>query len=196
MIGGFKINKYYNCGSTLVKSGIGPNDGKCIQENQLIEFNIESKENKLKQLSYLSSNKDNIIRVIEGPQINFFSKETINNFFNKTFKISKSADRMGIRLEGNKIVSKNTSNIPSEGIIKGSVQVPGDGNPIVLMVDHPTIGGYPKIATVILNDIAKLSNQSFGKEVCFKKVSIEMAEKLYNENTRYLDKMFQSINLL
>jgi allophanate hydrolase subunit 2 len=64
------------------------------------------------------------------------------------------------------------------------------------MVDHPTIGGYPKIATVILNDIAKLSNQSFGKEVCFKKVSIEMAEKLYNENTRYLDKMFQSINLL
>jgi len=157
---------------------------------------MESKKNKLKQLSYLSNNKDNIIRAIEGPQINFFSKETINNFFNKTFKISKSADRMGVRLEGNKIVSKNTSNIPSEGIIKGSVQIPGDGNPIVLMVDHPTIGGYPKIATVILNDIAKLSHQSFGKEICFEKVSIETAENLYNANKKYLDKMFQSIKLL
>ena len=196
VIGGFKINKYNRCGSTLVGSGIGPNNGKRIQENQLIEFNMESKKNKLKQLSYLSNNKDNIIRAIEGPQINFFSKETINNFFNKTFKISKSADRMGVRLEGNKIVSKNTSNIPSEGIIKGSVQIPGDGNPIVLMVDHPTIGGYPKIATVILNDIAKLSHQSFGKEICFEKVSIETAENLYNANKKYLNKMFQSIKLL
>jgi len=194
VIGGFKIKKYNRCGSTLVRSGIGPNNGKCIQENQLIEFNMESKKNKFRQLSYLSNNKDNIIRAIEGPQINLFSKETINNFFNKTFKISKSADRMGIRLEGNLIVSKNTSNILSEGIIKGSVQVPGDGNPIILMVDHPTIGGYPKIATVILNDIAKLSHQSFGKEICFKRVSIEMAEKLYNENKKNLDKMFQSIN--
>ena len=89
-----------------------------------------------------------------------------------------------------KIVSKKTLSIASEGIIKGSVQVPGDGNPIVLMVDHPTIGGYPKIATVILNDIAKLSNQSFGKEVCFKKVSIEMAEKLYNEALTSLEKNY------
>ena len=196
VIGGFKINKYNSCGSTLVRAEIGPNNGKCIQENQLIEFNMESKNNKLKQLSYLSNNKDNTIRAIEGPQINFFSKETINNFFNKTFKISKSADRMGIRLEGNQITSKKTSNIASEGIIKGSVQVPGDGNPIVLMVDHPTIGGYPKIATVILNDIAKLSHQSFGKEISFKKVSIETAETLYNENKKYLDKMFQKINYL
>ena len=196
VIGGFKINKYNGCGSTLVRSGIGPNDGKCIQENQLIEFNIESKNNKLKQLSYLSNNKDNIIRAIEGPQINFFSKETINNFFNKTFKISKSADRMGVRLEGNKILSKNNSNTPSEGIVKGSVQVPGDGNPIVLMVDHPTIGGYPKIATVILNDIAKLSHLSVGKEIRFEKVPIETAEKLFSINEKYLDQMFKSIKSL
>ena len=196
VIGGFKLNKYNNCGSTLVRSGIGPNEGKCIQENQLIEFNIESNKKKLKQLSYQSNTKDNAIKVIEGPQINFFSKETINNFFNKAFKISKSADRMGIRLEGNHIKSKKTSNIDSEGIIKGSVQVPGDGNPIVLMVDHPTIGGYPKIATVILNDIAKLSHLSVGKDIYFEKVSIETAEQLYNANEKYLDKMFQSIKLI
>ena len=60
---------------------------------------------------------------------------------------------MGIRLEGYPILSKNSSNIPSEGIIKGAIQIPGDGNPIVLMTDHPTIGGYPKIATVITADL-------------------------------------------
>jgi len=191
--GGFNINKYNNSGSTLVRSAIGPNDGKCIQENQLVKFSLESNNKNLKQLSYFSNHKDNIIKVLEGPQINFFSSDTIKNFFKRTFKISNNTDRMGIRLEGNKILSKNSSNIPSEGIIKGSIQVPGDGNPIVLMVDHPTIGGYPKIATVILNDIAKLAHLSAGKEIRFQKVSIETAEKLYDKNKKYLDKVFQSI---
>ena len=191
--GGFNINKYNNSGSTLVRSAIGPNDGKCIQENQLVKFSLESNNKNLKQLSYFSNHKDNIIKVLEGPQINFFSSDTIKNFFKRAFKISNNTDRMGIRLEGNKILSKNSSNIPSEGIIKGSVQVPGDGNPIVLMVDHPTIGGYPKIATVILNDIAKLAHLSAGKEIRFQKVSIETAEKLCDKNEKYLDKVFQSI---
>ena len=191
--GGFNVNKYNSSGSTLTRSVIGPNEGKSIQENQLIEYNLESIKKKLKLLSYLPINKNNVIKVIEGPQINFFSKETINNFFSKSFKISKNSDRMGIRLEGNKILSKKSSNIPSEGIIKGSIQVPGDGNPIVLMVDHPTIGGYPKIATVILNDLAKLAHLSVGKEIYFEKVSIKTAEKLFNANEKYLAKMFQSI---
>ena len=191
--GGFNINKYNNSGSTLVRSAIGPNEGKCLQEDQLVKFNLESSNKNLKQLSYFSNYEENIINVLEGPQINFFSNKTINNFFKKTFKISNNTDRMGIRLEGNKILSNKSSNIPSEGIIKGSVQIPGDGNPIVLMVDHPTIGGYPKIATVILNDIAKLAHISVGKEIRFQKVSIETAEKLCDENEKYLNKLFQSI---
>ncbi|HJL58156.1 MAG: biotin-dependent carboxyltransferase family protein [Pelagibacteraceae bacterium] len=194
--GGFSINKYNNSGSTLVRSAIGPNDGKCIQENQLVKFNLKSIKKNLKQLSYFSDHKDNIIKVLEGPQINFFSSETIKNFFKRTFRISNNADRMGIRLEGNEILSKNSSNIPSEGIIKGSIQVPGDGNPIVLMTDHPTIGGYPKIATVILNDISKIAHLSVGKKIRFQKVSFETAEKLCDKNEKYLDKIFQSITTI
>jgi len=191
--GGFNIKKYNNSGSTLVRSSIGPNEGRCLQENQFIRFNFETISKNLKQLSFFSNNKDNIIRVLEGPQINYFSSETIKNFFKKNFTISNISDRMGIRLEGNKILSNNSSNIPSEGIIKGSIQIPGDGNPIVLMVDHPTIGGYPKIATVVLDDIAKLANISAGKEIFFQKVSFERAEKLCNENEQYLNKVFQSL---
>ena len=193
VLGGFNISKYNNSGSTLVRSAIGSNNGKCLQERQLVKFNLESTKNNLKQLPYVSNHKDNSIKVLEGPQMNFFSKETIKNFFKQTFKISNNSDRMGIRLEGNQILSKNSSNIPSEGIVKGSVQVPGDGNPIVLMVDHPTIGGYPKIATVILNDIAKLAHLSVGKEIHFEKVTIETAENLCDKNEKYLDKVFQSI---
>lgn len=191
--GGFKIKKYKNSGSTLVRSAIGPNEGKRLEENQIVKFNFENKNKNLKQLSYFSDHKDNIIRVLEGPQICYFSSETIKNFFNKTFRISNSTDRMGIRLEGCPILSKNSSNIPSEGIIKGAIQIPGDGNPIVLMTDHPTIGGYPKIATVILRDIAKLANLSTGKEIRFQKVSLETAEKLYYANEKFLDKIFNSI---
>ena len=194
--GGFNINKYNNSGSTLVRSGIGPNNGKRIQENQSVNFNLKINDKKNMKIASLSNYKDNIIRVLEGPQINFFSSEIINNFFKKTFKISNNADRMGIRLEGNIILPKNSSNIPSEGIIKGSIQVPGDGNPIVLMVDHPTIGGYPKIATVIMNDIAKLAHLSMGKEIRFQKVSIESAEKLCDKNEKYLHQLFQSITTI
>ena len=191
--GGFNINKYNNSGSTLVLSTIGPNDGKTIQESQLIKFSRKSNNITLNQLSYLSNHKNNTIRVVEGPQIDFFSKEEIKKFFEKPFKISNNTNRMGIRLEENKISSINSPNIPSEGIIKGSVQVPGDGNPIVLMVDHPTIGGYPKIATVILSDIAKLAQLSAGKDIQFQKVSIENAEKFYHENEKYLNQLFRSI---
>jgi len=191
--GGFNINKYNNSGSTLVLSTIGPNDGKTIQESQLIKFSRKSNNITLNQLSYFSNHKNNTIRVLEGPQIDYFSREEIKKFFEKPFKISNNTNRMGIRLEENKISSINSPNIPSEGIIKGSVQVPGDGNPIVLMVDHPTIGGYPKIATVILSDIAKLAQLSAGKEIQFQKVSIENAEKFYHENEKYLNQLFRSI---
>ena len=191
--GRFTIDKYNNSGSTLVRSAIGPNNGEKIKENQLVEFNFKSNNRKLNKLSHRSSHKDNIIKVLEGPQIDLFSSETIRSFFEKSFRISNNTDRMGIRLEGNKILSINSPNIPSEGIIKGSVQVPGDGNPIVLMVEHPTIGGYPKIATVILNDIAKLAQLSAGKEIQFQKISLESAEQLYDENKKYLNQVFQSI---
>ncbi len=67
---------------------------------------------------------------------------------------------------------------------------------IVLMTDHPTIGGYPKIATVILNDISKIAHLSVGKKIRFQKVSFETAEKLCDKNEKYLDKIFQSITTI
>ena len=75
-----------------------------------------------------------------------------NNFFNKEFSVTKLADRMGIRLSGPKLENIVSTNIKSEGLVKGVIQVPADGDPIVMLSDHGTIGGYPKIGVVISAD--------------------------------------------
>ena len=100
---------------------------------------------------------------------------------------------MGMRLEGHKLENIVSSNIASEGIMKGSIQVTGDGNPIILMAEHPTIGGYPKIATVISADFAKVAQLSPGKEIAFKKVKLLEAEKYFHEQQEILDKIYQQI---
>ena len=90
-----------------------------------------------------------MIRVLKGPQFDYFSKESQKDFFSKEYKISNLTDRMGMRLEGTPIKNIVSANIRSEGITKGAIQVPADGQPIILLTDYPTIGGYPKIANII-----------------------------------------------
>ena len=102
--------------------------------------------------------------------MNYFFPKMIKKFFEKSFKIGNNSNRMGVHLKENICQPVKSYNIPSEGIIKGSIQVPGDGNPIVLMNDHPTIGGYPKIAIVILSDLAKIAQLPIGSFFKFKKV--------------------------
>ena len=97
---------------------------------------------------------------------------------------------MGMRLEGTVLKNVISTNIRSEGIIKGSIQVPADGQPIVLLNDHPTIGGYPKIATVISADFAKVAQLSPGKEIMFKKVKLLEAEKYFHEQQEILNKIY------
>ena len=96
---------------------------------------------------------------------------------------------MGMRLEGCKIENMVDTNIRSEGLIRGVIQVPPDGNPIIMLSDHGTIGGYPKIGVVISADYDKLVQLTPGSKVRFKEISLSEAEKLfrlYNLETQYL----------
>ena len=93
---------------------------------------------------------------------------------------------MGIRLSGHKLENIISTNIKSEGLIKGVVQVPADGDPIVMLSDHGTIGGYPKIGVVISADLDRVGQLTPGSTIKFKQVSLEEAEnifKAYNEDT-------------
>ena len=103
---------------------------------------------------------------------------------------------MGMRLEGHKLENIVSSNIASEGIIKGSIQVTGDGNPIILMAEHPTIGGYTKIANVIAADYDKLIQKIPGEKILFQKVDLLEADELYKEHINSISNIIKNIKEL
>ena len=110
-------------------------------------------------------------------------------FFENEFTVTKLSDRMGMRLEGDKIENVVDTNIKSEGLIKGVIQVPADGNPIIMLSDHGTIGGYPKIGIVISADYDKLVQLPPGSKIKFKEIELleaEMLFKLYQMETQNL----------
>ena len=98
---------------------------------------------------------------------------------------------MGMRLDGPYLENKVSTNIKSEGLIKGVIQVPADGKPIILLADHGTIGGYPKIGTVITADLDKVAQLTYGTKIQFQEVNLEEAEKLFKE---YMDKTSKYLN--
>jgi 5-oxoprolinase (ATP-hydrolysing) subunit C len=116
------------------------------------------------------------IRVVLGPQNDEFSDEAIEAFLSSDWKISATSDRMGYRLEGPAIKHLHGHNIVSDGTVNGSIQVPGAGQPIVLMSDRGTSGGYPKIAAVITADFGRFAQIPAGTTFRFKAVSIEEAQ--------------------
>ena len=185
--GGFSIDSYWGSYSVNTKAKIGPNDGKKFSNYQKIFLNKnEDMKFQKKKISYINS-KIEFIRVIKGTNYNYFSEEGKNIFLSKEFKVSKLSDRMGMRLEGKKIENIVDNNIRSEGLIKGVIQVPADGNPIIMLSDHGTIGGYPKIAVVVTADYDKIVQLTTGTKVKFKLIDIKEAEnlyKLYNLETK------------
>ena len=183
ILGGFKLNEVKGSVSTLVRAKIGPNKGDKLKSTDKIFFNRSSKKEKTKKIQ-VEFEQDNIIRVMEGLQIHYFSKKSQEDFFSKEYKITKLTDRMGMRLEGVKLENIINKNIKSEGITKGSIQVPGDGQPIILLSDHPTIGGYPKIANVITADYDKLVQKTPGTIINFKLVNLTVAENAFQDYVR------------
>ncbi len=118
------------------------------------------------------------IRVVLGPQDDHFPPEAIAAFLSNAYAISDEADRMGYRLTGAPIAHLHGYNIVSDGLVGGSIQVPGSGVPIVLMADHQTTGGYPKIATVISADLGALAQRRVGAAVRFEAVDVATAQRV------------------
>ena len=176
--GKLDVNYQWGSCSTNTKSNIGANNGKKLQDRQSIKIYEINKDLKKKRVNYLNSRIEKI-RVVEGTNFNYFSKTAINDFFKKEFRISRLSDRMGMRLEGPQLENINNTNIKSEGLIKGVIQVPGDGNPIIMLSDHGTIGGYPKIAVIISADYDRLVQLSSGTKIKFQKVELSDAETLF-----------------
>lgn len=121
------------------------------------------------------------VRVIPGPQEEAFTEAGIQTFYNSEYTVSNLSDRMGFRLEGDVVETKNGSDIISDGIVLGSVQIAGNGNPIVMMADRQTTGGYAKIATVIHVDIPQFAQLRPSQKVRFQAITVQEAQQLYRE---------------
>jgi biotin-dependent carboxylase-like uncharacterized protein len=124
----------------------------------------------------LPATRDEPIRIVFGPQDDEFSDDTKKLFLDSEWKISATSDRMGYRLEGPVLRDLNGHNIVSDGTVNGSIQVPGSGQPIVLMPDRGTSGGYPKIATVISADLGRFAQIPAGRGFRFKAVGMAEAQ--------------------
>ena len=185
-----EIDLKFQWGSCSIntKANIGSNDGKKLTNEQKININKINLDQKNKKINYLNSKIENI-RVIKGTNFDYFSEEGKKIFFEKEFIVSKLSDRMGMRLEGPKIENIVNTNIKSEGLLKGVIQVPADGNPIIMLSDHGTIGGYPKIGVVASVDYDRLVQISPGSKIRFKEIDLSDAEtlfKLYEMETQNL----------
>ena len=191
--GGFEIEKVWDSYSINNKAKIGPNDGEKFSVGEKIYIKKSKVENFMEKKIDYKDSLEKSIRVIKGTNFNYFSEEAKNKFFKDEYLVTNLSDRMGMRLEGSKLVNIVSSNIKSEGLVKGVVQVPADGNPIILFSDHGSIGGYPKIAVVITADHDKAAQLIPGSKIKFKEVNLDEAEKLFksyfNETKNYIEQI-------
>jgi antagonist of KipI len=123
--------------------------------------------------------KNPTVRAVRGRDYACFTEESKQHFFTGSFLVSTQSDRMGYRLEGAALSLKEAMEPISEAVSFGTVQIPGSGNPIVLMADYQTIGGYPKIAQIAASDLPLLAQVKPGDTIAFQEVSRQEAEALY-----------------
>jgi len=176
--GGFELNKNFGSFSTTVRANVGSNNGNKLSKNEKFLIKDIINKNISKNIQYINS-KVEYIRILKGTNFDYFSDNSINDLTSKKFIVSKLSDRMGMRLQGSKIKNMKETNIRSEGLVKGVIQVPADGDPIIMLSDHGTIGGYPKIAVVISADYDRLIQTPPGNTIKFKLIELKEAENLY-----------------
>ncbi|MCZ6538463.1 MAG: hypothetical protein O6922_01385, partial [Chloroflexi bacterium] len=120
-----------------------------------------------------------IVRVVLGPQDDEFSDEGVQTFLSSTYVVTDQSNRQGLRLDGPEVESRTGRyDIVSDAVVNGSVQVPGDGKPIVLLADRQTTGGYAKIATVASVDLPNLGQAPPGTNITFEAISVEKSQQL------------------
>jgi antagonist of KipI len=191
--GGFAVAKIMGSSSTYLSGKFGGFEGRALRRGDVLyAFDISSPLNKLglrfpSDWLPLWKKEEMFLRVIPGPQDHHFTEKGFQTFFSSSYQVTPQCDRMGVRLEGPKIERRSDveESIISEGLISGTIQVPGDGKPIIILTELVT-GGYTKIATIISPDLPKVAQLKPGDHVRFNPVSIEEAYLLLREQEERL----------
>ena len=181
--GGFEVTESFSSTSTVCREGIGGLTGDKLKVGDILPCAGHKRKTNVVLVESLRPSYSNevVLHTIPSYQQQHFSSHQQRLFFSSEYAVSKIFDRMGYRLSGQKI-SCDIDGILSEGICHGAVQIPADGQPIVLMNDRQTIGGYPKIGSVSSVDTAKLGQLRQGHKVRFEPISMEQAHNYFHFN--------------
>ncbi|MDI9472235.1 MAG: biotin-dependent carboxyltransferase family protein [Tissierellia bacterium] len=193
---GIAIPKIMGSKSTHLRSGIGGWKGRAIQAGDAIPLGEKMKSSPdlmLRKEKRPVYTKEKTLRVVLGPQDDHFTEEGVQTFLRSPYTITAQSDRMGYRLEGPPITHKTSADVISDGSAHGSIQVPGSAQPIVLLSDRGTTGGYAKIATLIAEDICTLSQMTPGSTVFFTTVTEQEANRLFRQFITETEKSLTSI---
>ena len=176
VFGGFNIEKEFGSNSTSIKENLGGLDGNRLKIGDILPFCKTEKLDKtfLKKEFIPKYEKDLVLRVLLSYQYKNFAENEIEKFFSSDYFVTKDFNRMAFKLQGNKI-NCDIDGIISEAIAFGSIQIPKDGQPIILLKERQTIGGYPKIGTVINIDCFRLSQAKIGTKIKFQEISYAKA---------------------
>ena len=189
--GKLNVKDWLKSNSTHSTSGFGGGVLKTGQKFTLTDASNQA--NRIGPILKPSFNTNDLIHAVLGPQDQYFINTAIEIFSDSIFKVSDNYDRMGMQLTGPKLELKSALSIPSEPVVKGSIQVSGDGIPTILLADHQTTGGYPKIATVISSDINRLvqfrSNQSVEFILISSNEALQKTRKFLDMKEKYLQKI-------
>jgi biotin-dependent carboxylase-like uncharacterized protein len=193
--GGLEISPQLGSTSTYTRGRIGGFQGRALRSGDILPLRLD--EAPVRRELDLHGSYDpqfnQPIRVVLGPQADCFAESAISTLLSADFAVSLQSDRMAFRLDGPKLDHVSGYNIVSDGIVSGSIQVLGSGQPVVLLADAQTIGGYAKIATVISADVPVLSRRMPGRSVRFVAVTREEAESTRREQDRKLQAWIEEI---
>lgn len=176
-VAGIRVAMQLGSASTYARASLGGLDGCLLAPGACLPATEGSAVETM--LGRIPAWDETAIRVVPGPQDDYFDASSIEGFFGEPYLVSKASDRMGMRLDGPLLSHRAEKGveITSDATVPGSIQVPGSGQPIVLLADGQTAGGYPKIATVISADLPRLGVMAPGQAIRFSAVSVADAER-------------------
>lgn len=206
--GGIDIPEIMKSKSTYLRANIGGFKGRALQKGDIFSVGEVSEigEKLIEQLknsdatwsvdfnNLIRFEQNQYIRVLKGTEFNRFDQESQNIFFEKPYTLTVQSDRMGYRLDGPTLSLAENFELLSEGVTFGTVQIPSNGQPIILMADRQTTGGYPKIAQVITADLPSLAQIQPTRTIRFKEVTLAEAENEIFKNEQQIKNIKNAIH--
>ncbi len=199
-LAGLAVEPVLGSASTYLRARLGGHGGRALQRGDRLQVaaaraTAASRPPTERRLDKRPAPSRAPVRVVLGPQADHFDDDAVAAFLGSAWRVSSDADRMGVRLQGARIAHRSDkgAEIVSDATVPGSVQVPGNGAPIVLLADGQTAGGYPKIATVISADLPRLACAPVGAALRFAAVSVAEAEDAALAHEARVQAMISSI---